>query len=70
MLAGEAYSQLTDLNFYQYGKQAQAMLYGDTQMAGKSWVSLKKRLVANGFMIKLHPYNGDNRRQIELRFSV
>ena len=70
LLAGEAYSQLTNLNFFHYGSQAQAVLYGDTRMAGSSWISLKKRLVANGFMIKMHPYDKSHRREIELRFSV
>jgi hypothetical protein len=70
LLAGEAYSKLTNLNFSLYGQQAQAILYGDTRMSSQSWISLKKRLVTNGFMIKMHPYDKDYRRDIELRFSV
>lgn len=70
MLAGEAYSKLTDLSFFHYGKQAQAVLYGDTRMSGQSWISLKKRLVANGFMVKMTPYDKTGRREITLKFSV
>lgn len=70
LLADEGYSQLTNLNFFHYGSQAQAVLYGDTRLAGQSWASLKKRLVTNGFMVKMHPYDRNHRRDIELRFSV
>lgn len=70
LLAGEGYAQWRNLNFFQYGQEARAVLYGDTGLTARSWVSLKKRLVANGFMIKMHPYDREYRREIELRFSV
>lgn len=43
--------------------------YGDSNLGGKSWASTKKRLVANGFVIKMGPwYKG--RRTVEMRFTV
>jgi hypothetical protein len=69
LLAGEAYCRLTELNFFHYGKQAQAVLYGDTRLSGSSWQNLRKRLIENGFMVKYSPWQDDS-RAIELRFSV
>lgn len=67
MLAGTAYCKLVPIPFY--GPYGQAVQYGDSRMGGKSWVSLKKRLINNGFMVKMTPWT-DNRREIELKFSV
>jgi len=67
LLAGEAYCRLVPIPFY--GPQGLAVQYGDSRMGGQSWVSLKKRLVNNGFMVKMGPWE-DNRRTVDLRFSV
>ncbi len=68
LLAGEAYSKLIQMPFAGYGTTG--MQYGDSHLGTKSWTSLKKRLIANGFMIKMTPFDKNQRRELELRFSV
>ena len=60
LLAGPSYVELSP---YDYVK------YGDSGLGGKSWAATKKRLIANGFIIKMGPWY-KNRRTVEMRFSV
>jgi hypothetical protein len=60
LLAGPSYVELSP---YDYVK------YGDSELGGKSWMATKKRLIANGFIIKMGPWH-KNRRTVEMRFSV
>lgn len=50
------------------------VVLGDCRMASSSWVRLKQRLIANGFIIKLHPWEEgkgrSHQRMIEMRFSA
>lgn len=60
LLAGPSYVTLSPFDYVRYG---------DSELGHKSWVATKKRLVANGFVIKTGPwYKG--RRTVEMRFSV
>lgn len=60
LLDGPSYVELTPFGHIKYG---------DSGLGGKSWAATKKRLVANGFIIKMGPWYKD-RRTVEMRFSV
>lgn len=60
LLAGPSYVAMSPFDYVKYG---------DSNLGGKSWAATKKRLVANGFIIKLGPWV-KGRRTVEMRFSV
>lgn len=60
LLAGPSYVEMTSYDYVRYG---------DSGLGSKSWTSAKRRLVANGFIIKMGPWY-KNRRTVEMRFSV
>lgn len=60
LLEGPSYVKLSPFDYVKYG---------DSELGGKSWVATKKRLIANGFIIKMGPWHND-RRTVEMRFSV
>jgi hypothetical protein len=67
LLAGPTYAKTTPIPGQPY---ALGVVFGDCRMASSSWVRLKQRLITNGFIIKMHPWEGENRRMIEMRFSA
>lgn len=67
LLAGEGYARLVQIPVY---GGTQAVVFGDARVGGRSWMSLKKRLVANGFMVKMGEWDKKNYRTVTLRFSV
>jgi hypothetical protein len=70
LLADDAYVRQVPLPYWFAGRQATGIAYGHSRMGSDSWRSLKKRLIANGFIIKYHEWQKDNTRKIELKFSV
>lgn len=60
LLAGAGYVELDSFS---------NVNYGDSRLGGNSWRSLKKRLIANGFIVTMTPWDRD-RRTVEMRFSV
>lgn len=60
LLEGPSYVELTPWDHVKYG---------DSELGAKSWMATKKRLIANGFIIKMGPWH-KNRRTVEMRFSV
>ena len=71
LLADEAYVRLVPIPIYfGGGRQAEGASFGNSRMGGESWRSLKKRLIANGFIIKTDEWQKDKTRQIHMRFSV
>jgi hypothetical protein len=69
MLAGEGYARAVPIPGKYYTQFNKAVVFGDARVGGSSWQSLKKRLVQNGFMVKMGPWE-DDYRTVELRFSV
>lgn len=67
LLAGEAYIVQVTCGFSRMGYYVRV---GDAGLGYKSWLSLRKRLVANGFMIKMTEYDKNHRREVRLSFSV
>ena len=67
LLAGEGYIVQVPCGFSRMGYYVKV---GDSGLGYKSWLSLRKRLIANGFMIKMTEYDKQNRREVKLSFSV
>jgi hypothetical protein len=67
LLAGPTFAKAVPIPGQPY---ALGVAYGDCRMSSRSWVLLKKRLVTNGFIIKMHPWEDGSRRTIEMRFSA
>jgi hypothetical protein len=72
LLAGPTYARTVPIPGHPH---MTGVVLGDCRMAGSSWVRLKQRLVANGFIIKRHPWEEGDRRhehrqKIEMRFSA
>jgi hypothetical protein len=70
LLAGETYGRLVPIPVWVGRTQGQAMHYGDCRLGGPSWMSLKKRLINNGFIIRMGEYDKQGKRAINMRFSV
>ena len=60
LLEGPSYVRLSPFDYVKYG---------DSELGGKSWMAMKKRLIANGFIIKMGAWD-KNQRTVEMRFSV
>lgn len=62
LLAGASYVEIDHFDHVNYG---------DSRLSGNSWRSLKKRLVANGFIVTMGTWDkGVHHRTVEMRFSV
>lgn len=67
LLAGEGYSRSEDNPWAYNGK---FVTYGDARLSHKSWISVRKRLTANGFMVKISDIDKNGVRKLKLEFSV